>query len=187
MVLEGPPVTPAHTLALPAAPCAVCTPAPAAEPTLALSRAEADCRFLEYEPRQFSEMIEQVVDELIADGTWSVSCDQQRRIARSFAWITGDKPLGAYTHLDVNVFKEGLRRLPRTFRFGSPTKGAMSRPFAEVAAELPLVQPAERRENKTINRDLSFMSKRRHSPLFAGCPTAVVRSDSAAQLSSAAK
>jgi hypothetical protein len=46
----------------------------------------------------------------------------------------------------------------RAFSFGSLTDGVMSRPFAEVVAELPPVAPDDRRNPETINRDLSTMA-----------------------------
>lgn len=77
---------------------------------------------------------------------------------QSFAWITGDRELGSYDHRDVAHFKNGLKRLPATFRFGNPVKGAMSRPFADVIDEIDPITPATARNLKTVNRDLSTMS-----------------------------
>lgn len=108
--------------------------------------------------RRFSEVIEDMIATLRADGRWSGSCGQQRRIAWSFAWITGDKRLCDYTHLDVDVFKRGLRRLPKSFRFGTPDQGAMARQFAEVVAEIGELEKKERRSDTTMNRDMSTMS-----------------------------
>ena len=76
----------------------------------------------------------------------------------TFAWITGDKPLGAYTHLDAAAFKKGIQQLPARLLLRLADEGAMSRPFAEVIAELPPLTAAERRNHKTINRDLSTMA-----------------------------
>lgn len=115
--------------------------------------------FLINDRRPFSDIIETVLSELKRDGTWKGDLAQQRRIAQSFAWITGNKALGDYTHLDVDRFKRGLQKLPTTFRFGTLQKGAMSRPFDDVVAELgSRGDRAERRTNATINRDLSTMS-----------------------------
>ena len=77
---------------------------------------------------------------------------------QTFAWITGNRELGNYDHRDVRAFKGGLMKLPTTFRFGTLTKGAMSRPFAQVMSDLPLCAPNQRRNNKTISRDLSIIS-----------------------------
>lgn len=111
-----------------------------------------------FDDRRFSEVIEEVIAELKAEGAWKSDFTQKRRIMWTFAWITGDRPLGSYNHTDVVAFKRGLRRLPVDFRFGTPTRGAMARPFAEVVAELPPVTPQQQRNAKTVNRDLSTMS-----------------------------
>lgn len=117
-----------------------------------------DSQFQVYDARPFSAVIDDVLAELKADGIWKGDLKQQRRIMETFAWITGDKPLGAYTHLDAAAFKKGIQKLPARFYYGSLTEGAMSRPFAEVIAELPAIAPADRRNPKTINRDLSTMA-----------------------------
>ncbi|MFL0418121.1 hypothetical protein ACH0CP_15870 [Sphingomonas sp. 179-I 2A4 NHS] len=115
--------------------------------------------FFEYEPRRFSEIIDEVIAELTTDGTWKRKPDQQRRVMETFAWITGDRPLGSYNHKDPQMFKRGIQMIPaRGFRFGSLREGNMSRPFAEVVAELPPLTPDQRRDNVTVNRDLSFMT-----------------------------
>jgi hypothetical protein len=118
----------------------------------------AESLFQVYDPRPFSAAIPDVLAELKTDGTWKGDLRQQRRIMETFAWITGDKPLGAYTHLDAAAFKKGLQSLPVKFYYGSLTEGAMARPFAEVSAELPPLTADSRRSNKTVNRDLSTMA-----------------------------
>ncbi|MEP2726656.1 hypothetical protein [Roseibium sp.] len=117
-----------------------------------------DCQFAIYDSRRFSELIEEVVHELKQDKVWKGDLIQQRRIMQSFAWITGDRELGSYDHRDVARFKNGLKLLPKTFRFGSPTKGAMSKPFEDVISEIAPITPATARNLKTVNRDLSTMS-----------------------------
>lgn len=118
----------------------------------------SESQFQVYDGRLFSAVISKVLAELKADGIWKGDLKQQRRIVETFAWITGDKPLGAYTHLDAAAFKKGIRQLPARFYYGTLTKGAMSRPFAEVITELPPVAPADRCNPKTTNRDLSTMA-----------------------------
>jgi hypothetical protein len=137
-------------------------PSTSASPTPALTNAfpatGSDSPFIIYDDRRFSDGIDDIILELKQEKTWKGDCRQQRRIMQTFAWITGDKPRGAYTHLDVNAFKRGLMRLSTKFRFGSFEAGAMSRPFAEVAANLLPVPKGEERHAKTVNRDLSTMS-----------------------------
>lgn len=74
-----------------------------------------DSPFVVYEARRFSEVIDDVIAELKAEGIWSSDTSQQRRIMQAFAWITGNKPLGEYNHLDVAAFKKGLLRIPKKF------------------------------------------------------------------------
>ncbi|WP_375397910.1 hypothetical protein, partial [uncultured Sphingomonas sp.] len=105
----------------------------------------AESQFQVHDARPFSAVIGDVLVDLKADGIWKGDLKQQRRIMETFAWITGDKPLGAYTHLDAAAFKKGIQQLPARFYYGSLTEGAMSRPFAEVIAELPPTIAAERR------------------------------------------
>ncbi|MCH2239550.1 MAG: hypothetical protein MK060_16870 [Blastomonas sp.] len=113
-----------------------------------------DCPFIVFDQRRFSEGIDDIIAELRQEKTWKGDCAQQRRIMGTFAWITGDKRRGAYTHLDVDAFKRGLMRLPKDYQFG-----AMAVPFAEVVAALPPVTPDKQRHAKTVNRDLSTMSR----------------------------
>ena len=109
--------------------------------------------------RRFSEAIDGIVADLRKDRRWKGSCIQQIRIARTFAWITGDKRLCDYNHLDVDTFKRALRRIPGNVRFGSNEKGPMSMPIADYLATLPeTADPEKERSEFTINRDLSTMS-----------------------------
>lgn len=114
--------------------------------------------FLVFDQRNFSESIDGIIADLRQEKVWKGDCIQQRRILQTFAWITGDKALGSYMHLDVEAFKRGLMRLPVGFRFGTPTSGAMARPFAEAIAALPPIDRHVVRNPKTVNRDLSTMS-----------------------------
>lgn len=115
-------------------------------------------QFQIYDHRRFGDVIEDVLAELKSEGTWKGDLKQQRRIMQAFAWITGNRELGSYDHRDVARFKNGLKRLPKKFYYGTLTTGAMSRPFDDVATEIPPVAPSQQRNNKTINRDLSTMS-----------------------------
>lgn len=131
---------------------------PAAKSDLPSPAPVTECSFAIYDNRRFSEIIEDVLSELKQDKIWKGDLNQQRRIMQSFAWITGDRELGSYDHRDVARFKNGLKRLPTTFRFGNPTKGAMARPFQDVVDELDPITPDTARNLKTVNRDLSTMS-----------------------------
>ncbi|MDE0878870.1 MAG: hypothetical protein OSB00_09455 [Sphingomonas bacterium] len=130
---------------------------PMASANATITAAAPNNPFVIFDSRPFSAAIDDIVAELKAEGIWSGDCAQQRRIMQTFAWITGDKPLGAYTHLDVAAFKKALLRIPVNFSFGTLEKGTMAQPFVEIAAELPAMTDATRRNPKTINRDLSFL------------------------------
>jgi len=114
--------------------------------------------FMARDERRFSEVIEDVVATMRHEGQWSGNASQQRRIMNTFTWITGNKRLCDYDHLDVDVFRRGLEQLPSSFRFGTSEKGAMSRPFAEAQAKLPVLTKEMKRTTNTTNRDLSTMS-----------------------------
>jgi hypothetical protein len=116
------------------------------------------CEFRIYDVRRFGDVIDEVIAELKFEGVWKSGFEQKRRIMQTFAWLTGNRELGSYDHRDVSVFKSALTKLPVTFRYGSLTEGAMSRPFDEVLAKLPPLDASQRRNMKTINRDLSTMS-----------------------------
>ena len=132
-------------------------PHPMASAVAAVNSPAQDFPFLIFESRRFSEVIDEIIAELKAEGIWRGDVSQQRRIMQTFAWITGDKPLGEYNHLDVAAFKRGLLRIPVPFSFGTLEQGTMSRPYADVFAELPAITEGTRRNPKTINRDLSFL------------------------------
>ena len=127
-------------------------------PAEAAKTPAANGLFVLYDARPFSAVIDDVLAELKADNVWKGNLKQQRRIMETFAWVTGDKPLGAYSHLDAAAYKKGMQQLPARFYYGSRSGGAMSRPFAEVIAELPPTALADRRSPKTVNRDLSTMA-----------------------------
>ncbi|MBR0551065.1 hypothetical protein [Stakelama marina] len=127
-------------------------------PVPASTALERDCQFAIYDDRRFGDVIEEILAQLKSEGVWKGDLTQQRRIMQTFSWITGNRALGSYDHRDVAAFKQGLLRLPKSFRFGTPTAGAMARPFADIVAELPVVAPDQRRNMKTVNRDLSTMS-----------------------------
>lgn len=127
---------------------------PALPKTADTASRDDDCPFIVFDQSRFSDGIDDIIAELRQEKTWKGDCAQQRRIMRTFAWITGDRPRGTYTHLDVDAFKRGLMRLPKDYQFG-----AMATPFAEIVATLPPVIPAKERHAKTVNRDLSTMSR----------------------------
>jgi integrase len=141
------------------APPAPATPQPAALPSPAsavvapVASGRDDCLFKTYHTAKFSEVIPKILRLARAAGHWNRGLAQYERVLRTFAWVTGDKPLGEYDHSDVAKFKNALLEMPRTYR---PTKD-FERPFDEVVATLK-VSPANARSVNTIKRDLSYMS-----------------------------
>jgi len=116
-----------------------------------------DCPFLERDQRRFSEIIEPVIAEKLAAKEWNPDMAQRRRVIQSFAWITGDKPLCDYRPSDIDAYCKALTRLPTSFKFGTPTEGPMSRPFAEVIAGFPPTAETPR-HTRTFNRDLTILA-----------------------------
>ena len=114
----------------------------------------AVCPFISNDRRKLSVVAEDICDGLVADGVWRAPADQQRRIVKSFVWITGDKAIGDYRQDDASAFKRSLQQLPVTFRW----KHADNALFVNVQASLPTLTDEDRRNPKTVNRDLSTMS-----------------------------
>lgn len=102
------------------------------------SASKSNSRFLVHSTRRFTEIIEEVAAAMKAEKRWTGDISQQMRVMRSFAWITGDKALGDYTHLDVGEFKKALQLLPRGFkwqdRFDQPYKAVATQVAAEKLA-----------------------------------------------------
>lgn len=116
--------------------------------------------FLKPDDRRFSEIISETLNRIEVCGDWGKGGRQQReRVMGTFAWITGDKPLSEYSHLDSQAFVDALQRLPKKMKYGTLAEGPMSRPFEEVVAELPPLTAQTRRNMATVNRDLAIMSR----------------------------
>ena len=162
------------------------------QPPLAPSEPEAiNSPYLSPDTRRFSEIFEPTIAAIQAAGDWNEDMAQRRRVLNAFGWTTGDKRLCDYRPADAELFAETLRRLPTSFRWGTRYKGAMSRPFSEVRPELPTATKADTRSARTLNRDLTTMSrfarqlaKVAWKPMLGGAPimnfndfTAGVRED----------
>ena len=133
-------------------------PAQAAQPPASATDV-ADCPYLTMDTRLFSEIIEATIAAIQRSGDWNEDTAQRRTAMRAFAWVTGDKRLCDYRPADAELFAQTLARLPKTFKWGTPYAGAMSRSFAEVLAETPPAQGSEKRSARTLNRDLTTMSR----------------------------
>jgi len=115
--------------------------------------------YLTQDTRRFSEVIEVTIAAIQAAGDWNDDMAQRRRVLNAFGWITGDKRLCDYRPADAELFAQTLSRLPTSFRWGSSEKGAMSRPFSEALADLPTATKSDARSPRTLNRDLTTMSR----------------------------
>lgn len=113
---------------------------------------EAGCVFKSYHAIPFSAAIPKVIEQAKLAGHWTRNLNQYERVLRTFAWITGDKPLGDYDHADVAKYKNALLRMPRDYK---PAKD-FGRPFDEVAKSFKITNNA--RSINTVKRDLSYMS-----------------------------
>ena len=111
------------------------------------------CEFKTYHSRRFSEAIPDILDRARTRGHWKRGLAQYERVLRTFAWITGDKPLGDYNHEDVADYAEALLKMPRDYR---PSKD-FERPYQEVAQTFPVTKVSARSLN-TVRRDLAYMS-----------------------------
>ncbi len=111
------------------------------------------CEFKTYHARRFSEAIPDILDRARTRGHWKRGLAQYERVLRTFAWITGDKPLGDYNHEDVADYAEALLKMPRDYR---PSKD-FERPYQEVAQTFPITKVSARSLN-TVRRDLAYMS-----------------------------
>lgn len=139
----------------------------AVAPVAAAVTVTTNSRFLVHSTRRFSEVIDEVAAAMKAEKRWTGDISQQVRVMRSFAWITGDKALGDYTHLDVGEFKKALQLLPKGFQwqdhFNQPYDAVAKKVAAEKAAyeraeDKSKLKPFVPRQPVTINRDLSYMS-----------------------------
>jgi len=111
--------------------------------------------YLEQDARRFSEVIDEVCTALQAKNDWNADLSQRKRIMRSFAWITGDKRLCDYRPSDVVRYKAALINLPSDFRWSDH----MSSPVEKALSQYAKRPDQDRRSDRTINRDLSTMSK----------------------------
>jgi len=117
------------------------------------SPAQDACEFKTYHSKRFSDAIPGILESARKRGHWNRGLAQYERVLRTFAWITGDKPLGDYNHEDVADFTEALLDMPRTYR---PAKD-FGRPYKEVARSFK-VSKANARSQTTVRRDLAYMS-----------------------------
>lgn len=111
--------------------------------------------YLEEDARRFSKAIDEICVVLQADNSWNADLSQRKRIMNSFAWLTGNKRLCDYRPSDIAKYKSALVRLPNDFKWGKHA----DRPAEAVLADYVIRPNENRRSDRTVNRDLSTMSK----------------------------
>lgn len=136
-----------------ATPQPLALPSPVSVPIESSASSYPDCVFRSYHATRFSEVIPKILRLARRGGHWNRGLAQYERVLKTFAWVTGDKPLGAYNHTDVAKFKNALLDMPRTHR---PSKD-FDRPFEEVSETFAITSSNSRSMN-TLKRDLSYMS-----------------------------
>lgn len=135
--------------ALPASPV---LPAPTATNDSSPAVENSECVFMRHHAARFSTVIPQIIERARLAGHWTRNLDQYERVLKTFAWITGDKPLGDYNHSDVAKYKNALLGMPRDYK---PAKD-FDRPYAEVKKGFKITNNA--RSINTVKRDLLYMS-----------------------------
>ncbi|GAY20967.1 hypothetical protein [Sphingobium fuliginis] len=106
-------------------------------------------------PPLLSELVDQIVQNVVRSGDWTVGTgDDVRRLMKQFIWIIGDKPCLDYVQADVAKFRQALWDMPKSVRVQS----IWGKPYALAVEKFPKLTPANTRSNKTINKDLSYMS-----------------------------
>ena len=118
-----------------------------------------DTPYLTMETQRFSDIIDATITAIQSSGDWNEDIAQRKTAMRAFAWITGDKRLCDYRPADAQKYAQTLDHLPISFRWGTPEKGSLSRPFTDVMVEIPKAKGSNKRSKRTLNRDLTIMSR----------------------------
>lgn len=126
---------------------------PAAEPAAA-----NNTPYLTLDTRRFGEVIGSTIASIQVSGDWNEDIAQRKRVVQGFGWMTGDKRLCDYVPGDAQHFAATLRKLPKEFRWGTPSAGNMSLPFDEVMAKVAMAKGTDRCD-RTYNRDLTTMAR----------------------------
>lgn len=112
--------------------------------------------YLNPSKKRFSEIIGLTLEALKANNKWKGDLRQRTAIAERFAWVTGDKALCDYADEDIQDYVKALRLIPNDIRYGRLGKsGLLAKPYDP--ALLPKVTDKNRRDDRSINRDLSTL------------------------------
>ncbi len=106
-----------------------------------------------------SEVIDQVVSDIVSRGHWSDGKDgtgaDARRLLRQFVWIVGDKDVRLYKQQDAAAFAREMMNLPKSVRFGS----VAHIPYKDAKRRFPKLTAANKRNPVTMNKDLAYLSR----------------------------
>ncbi|PVE54373.1 MULTISPECIES: hypothetical protein [Bacteria] len=102
-----------------------------------------------------SSLIDPIINNIVRAGNWTEGVgDDARRLMKQFVWTIGDKPCLEYSQADVASFRDALWTMPKTVR----VKSIWHTPYDEAVRTFPKLTDANKRANKTLNKDLSYMS-----------------------------
>ena len=102
-----------------------------------------------------SGLIDPIIDDIVKKGGWTEGVGEDaRRLMKQFVWMIGDKPCLDYTQQDVATFRKALWDMPKTVRVQS----VWHVPYASAVKKFPKLTEANTRANKTLNKDLSYIS-----------------------------
>lgn len=100
-------------------------------------------------------LIDGIVDDRIAQKDWSKNVGEDaRRLLKQFVWMIGDRPCTSYNQTDVNMFKREMLDMPKTIRVQS----VWAKPYAQVKKGFAKITDANRRSDKTLNKDLTYLA-----------------------------
>jgi integrase len=105
-----------------------------------------------------SEVIDEVVDHIVASGKWSGGAtgtgQDGRRLLKQFVWMVGDKPVDRVGQRDVSRFVNLMLKMPKSIR----AQSLWHEPFGVAQKKFPKLVRANTRSGVTINKDLAYLS-----------------------------
>jgi integrase len=100
-------------------------------------------------------LIDSIIDNIVRGDNWTEGVGEDaRRLMKQFVWTIGDKPCLEYSQADVARFRDALWSMPKTVR----VKSIWHVPYEQAVRAFPKLTDANKRSNKTLNKDLSYMS-----------------------------
>jgi len=102
-----------------------------------------------------SGLVDGIVANIVQLGGWTPGVgDDARRVLKQFIWMVGDKPCLEYTQLNLSEYRDRLLKMPKSVRVQS----VWHEPYDQASGNFPERTTANTRSNKTINKDLSYIS-----------------------------